>query len=30
MDVAIVDLAKGNVDQRIKVGGLPWGVALGQ
>ena len=28
-DVSVVDLATGNVDQRIKVGGLPWGVVFG-
>jgi YVTN family beta-propeller protein len=29
MDVSVVDLANGRVDGRVKVGGLPWGVALG-
>ncbi len=27
-DVSIVDLATGKVEKRIKVGGLPWGVAV--
>jgi YVTN family beta-propeller protein len=27
-DVSVVDLATGKVDRRIKVGGLPWGIAV--
>ena len=27
-DVSIVDAATGKVEKRIKVGGLPWGVAV--
>ncbi len=30
LDVSVVDLTTGNVERRIKVGGLPWGVALGR
>src|SRR4029077_16716152 len=26
-DVSVVDLATGKVEKRIKVGGLPWGIA---
>jgi len=28
-DVSIVNLSTGNVDKRVHIGGLPWGVALG-
>jgi len=27
-DVAVIDVASGKVDKRIKVGGLPWGVVV--
>jgi YVTN family beta-propeller protein len=29
-DVSVVDVATGKVEKRIKVGGLPWGVAVGR
>jgi YVTN family beta-propeller protein len=29
-DLSIVSLATGNVDRRVYVGGLPWGVAMGR
>ena len=28
-DSSIVNLATGNVDKRVQIGGLPWGVVLG-
>jgi YVTN family beta-propeller protein len=28
-DVSIIDAATGAVEKRVKVGGLPWGVAVG-
>jgi YVTN family beta-propeller protein len=27
-DVSIINLATGNVDRRVKVDGLPWGVVI--
>jgi YVTN family beta-propeller protein len=27
-DVSVIDVATGKVEKRIKVGGLPWGVAV--
>ena len=27
-DLSLVDPATGNVDKRVQIGGLPWGVAL--
>jgi YVTN family beta-propeller protein len=27
-DVSVVDVATGKVEKRIKVGGLPWGIAV--
>ena len=29
LDLSIVNLATGNVDRRVTIGGLPWGVVLG-
>jgi YVTN family beta-propeller protein len=29
-DLSIVDIATGNVDRRVQIGGLPWGVVVGQ
>jgi YVTN family beta-propeller protein len=29
-DVSIIDVATGTVEKRVKVGGLPWGLALGR
>jgi YVTN family beta-propeller protein len=29
-DVSIVNLETGNVDKRVAIGGLPWGVVVGQ
>ena len=29
-DVAVIEAATGKVEKRIKVGGLPWGLAVGQ
>jgi YVTN family beta-propeller protein len=29
-DVSIIDAATGNVTARVKVGGLPWGIAVAQ
>jgi len=29
-DVSIIDIASGTVTKRVKVGGLPWGVAVGR
>jgi YVTN family beta-propeller protein len=29
-DLSIVDIASGKVTQRVKVGGLPWGVVTGR
>jgi YVTN family beta-propeller protein len=28
LDLSIIDIATGNVDRRVHIGGLPWGVAL--
>jgi YVTN family beta-propeller protein len=28
-DISIVDIAAGTVEKRVKVGGLPWGIAIG-
>jgi YVTN family beta-propeller protein len=29
-DLGIVDVRTGNVDRRVRIGGLPWGVVIGE